>query len=691
MERWRKRCPTVLAKRTREKKKEGDKGKKKLSALIRSAGSCLVPVLFSTQKCGAYAFFFSPQSHEHELCFFGGEGVVILSSVKWLLRFVSTCKTVVFQFFFLPPLFFSLFVSLSRCFSLFERRRTYSCAKMADVSTPELTAEELRYYASLDLVDPDDAALERFLRHDTPSSSPLDVGVAAAAATDPQAPNTSTRLSSSSFSSSSSASSSAAATRIRPMSAAAAAGTSRVTSDEGGNNGGGGASTVQRSSCGGITNVLDRTDLVGGVAGMADAALQTHIVELPGRQLTSVASIQCFLNATHLYLQHNELRSVEGLELMPQLQVLVIHHNALSSVAPLRSLDRLFYLDVSWNQLGTLSALLEKELPCERLQYLSLQGNPCHGSITNHSDYVATVSAACPRLTYLDDVRLVSAAAADDDDDDEEKEEKEASDAEEGKKAANEKEAEETETSASTDAKRGNSAGGGGSSSRRVHEIVQAARAAARMEHDSSSEATEGNKTDAHEGQRSTSSMVSSSVTSKSAAPLEQEEERLMRQLLLLRTSDAAVSAASRKKDDSDTSAENARQLFQDLQYTQEVSQARQRRDIAAHWDDVSRVLQTAQGLQQARRRRMQERLSEDTPSYAATLQLLRQESHTEDLNSYRRARAPPTVPASASAATPKGEETHATAAAAKTKRASVTKKAETGQLRVPKPPLPKR
>ena len=63
-------------------------------------------------------FFFFPQSHEHELCFFGGEGVVILSSVKWLLRFVSTCKTVVFQFFFLPPLFFfSLRLPLSLLFT----------------------------------------------------------------------------------------------------------------------------------------------------------------------------------------------------------------------------------------------------------------------------------------------------------------------------------------------------------------------------------------------------------------------------------------------------------------------------------------------------------------------------------------------------------------------------------------------
>ncbi|KPI89649.1 hypothetical protein ABL78_1230 [Leptomonas seymouri] len=520
------------------------------------------------------------------------------------------------------------------------------------MSDPILTPEELNYYASLELADPDDEALDKFLHDGPPSPSPHE----GQRASKPSMPSPS--------SSSSSIPSPAAATRRRLSISALTSSTAALTRPTSASTAITGVHTLHGNRCG-VTDVLDKSDLVGGIAGMADAALQTRLIELPGRGLSSISSIHCFLNATHLYLQHNVISSLDGLEMLSRLQVLVVHHNMLTSVEPLRRLERLFYLDVSDNKMEALPTLLEHELPCESLQYLNLKGNPFHRSLAAlptsegsaaHDVYVATVCAACPKLECLDDVQLSSDA-------DEETSEAAATTDEEG----------ERQRGVANDAAnaRNSSVGGGGcsnSTTRRVQGIVEAARAAAQARHNPgkdgngnassrttiSSSTKEGEVPGDARGQ--TVSAVSAVLTSTHATPLEVEEERLLQQLLR-RTPGESASALttdnnegpnappqSRSETDelsSRNSVADALQLYQSLQYTQRVSQARQQRDITAHWDDVSRVLQTAQALQQDRRRRIHERLQEDAPCYTETLQLLQKESYTSDLDRYRKAEGP--------------------------------------------------
>lgn len=533
------------------------------------------------------------------------------------------------------------------------------------MSAPALTQEEVDYYASLNLEDPDEEELQLFSSYATKAEHE---GTPAAAPSPPTE---------------------AAVALRRPSSAAASAG-ARVGRAVGGR-------------CG-VTDVLDKTDLVGGVAGMADAALQTRVVELPGRALSSTAAVQCFLNATHLYLQHNALVSLEGLELLQDLRVLVVHHNSLTSAAPLQELTELFYLDLGDNALPLLDVLLEKELPCARLRYLSLRGNPCLRDVESDGGsreaYVAAVQAACPALEYLDGAQLTS------DRDSEGEEESEAM-------------VEASPVAEHTARRHG---------SRRAHELMEAARAggvptASSSPVSPSLAAGDGSREDAG---RPLSASVSASTSAKHATPLEREEERLVRQLQLhcsqSRPGTAAAAAAHKPNERDDTFGEDADaavgggvgdvlQLFQGLQYTRDVTQARQQRDLAAHWDDVSRVLQTAQGLQQDRRRRMHERLQSNTESYTATLQLLQRESYTQDLDRYRKdsngsggdgggaapkATSAPSQPQPAAKVKgPVQTPTPAappTTAAAKPKKNSVAKKGEKAAPKhVPKPPPPRK
>ncbi|KPA76368.1 hypothetical protein ABB37_07714 [Leptomonas pyrrhocoris] len=578
------------------------------------------------------------------------------------------------------------------------------------MSTPVLTEEELNYYASLDLADPDDAALRTFLHDARPSHSPHEEQRAAK----PSASSSSSSLAASPDAArrrrlSSSVVTCSAAARPQPSSATAAAADTATTGVR-----------APRGSRYGVTDVLDKSDLVGGVAGMVDAALQTRIVELPGRQLTSLASIQCFLNATHLYLQHNDIRSVEGLEMLSRLQVLVVHHNAITSAAPLRHLDRLFYLDLGHNKLDALSTLLATELPCGSLHYLNLTGNPCCRGGAAHDAYVTTVCAACPALACLDDVPLPPDAEDETSD--------EATRTEGGEQAegvgTEEEERKGNGVAAPTEPGRDTSAGSSGGGRRRVKEIVEAVRAATQAEHHprkselhSAPDPTASNAP-INDGDVTDNGTVVPPTSSEYATPLELEEERLLRQLLR-RSSNANAGVSTRDNDEEGGEEEgpavvaapsdslDALQLFQDLRYTQEVRQARHQRDIAAYWDDVSRVLQTAKGLQQDRRRRLHERLQEDTPFYTETLQLLQSESYTKDLRCYREAAGSPhwscqqpqqqqpqqpSVPVARASTSPATAATTASnATSAKSSRSSLPKKNEEGPTHVPKPPPPRR
>ncbi|KAG5483530.1 hypothetical protein CUR178_07851 [Leishmania enriettii] len=555
------------------------------------------------------------------------------------------------------------------------------------MSIPNLTPEELAYYASLHLADPDEAALAGFLAETQQGDEgyPRKTGAtplstAASACGNEETPLNSSRVPAGELFESGgveevpprhgvapvdrrrpSTSASTAPARSR-LSARLLPAPTTLT-----------ASSSTRYS---VTQLLKKDDLVGGVACIAEAALQTRCVELPARQLTSMDPILCFLNATHVYLQHNTLRGLEGVELLSQLQVLVAHHNQLTSLAPLQQLERLFFLDVSDNNLSaSVVTLLRDELPCPSLKSLNLSNNPCWSRCggaasggdggERHRAYVQQICAACPLLERLDDVEV------------------------DGGEEVLQRSGSSTESVVSDALERwpASAAGaalpqGGTSALRRVRQAVEDARAA---DATASKQPIDTCRSLAPAGSLSDCEVAlhpqpHNSGHAKEAALLEEEQARLVRQLILRRSVDAAPEASVAvgtltaspllidrcggvtdhlsprctateapgalksmqiTKSVTDASAlYSARggtlQLYRDLQFTQEVSQARLQRDVAAHWDNVSRVLQTAQVLHQDRRRRIQQRLQEHTLAYTESLRLLEKESCAISLDRYR-------------------------------------------------------
>ncbi|TPP45227.1 hypothetical protein CGC21_33590 [Leishmania donovani] len=566
------------------------------------------------------------------------------------------------------------------------------------MSVPDLTAEELAYYASLRLEDPDEAALAAFLAdvEQAHEGHPSDTGTAPSsnvasaignggALLTPSWVPAGARLDSSdvegvppqrgaaSLDRQHSSTFVSTGLAIRRISARLFPAPRSATTDSG--------------TRYGVTQVLEKDSLVGGVAGIADAALQTRCVELPARQLTSIAPVQCFLNATHVYLQHNALAGLEGVELLSQLQVLVVHHNQLTSLAPLQQLECLSYLDVNHNNVSSsVDVLLRDELPCPSLKSLNLSNNPCWsrcgGAVSDgdggerHRAYVQQICTACPLLERLDDL-----------------------DVDDGEEVVQHSDS-STESGVNDVAER-RSASAAGITVRRVQGSVEAARAAsshARVHdiHTRSSPAPPGSLAS---GEAELSARPPRSAHVNKARLLEEEQARLVQQLFLRRAAgtapespkavntvsasplhpnrsrtgsghfhprDAAKEAPAEQKtrQPADSTADvsalystrgDTLQLYHNLQFTQEVSQARLQRDVVAHWDDVSRVLQTVQALQQDRRRRIQQRLQEQTSAYTESLIMLEKESFTKDLDRYRssdgsRRGAPTGINAAASA-----------------------------------------
>ncbi|KAK7196667.1 hypothetical protein NESM_000605800 [Novymonas esmeraldas] len=572
------------------------------------------------------------------------------------------------------------------------------------MSVPELTAEEVAYYASLQLADPDEATLAAFI-----AQPPHRSGVGCSSATLAVTP-TSARASPPALSTDDEVDDVTACRQRRRRSSSSSPPSRRSSSTTGAMpqmqtrwqrlllaSEGHLASSPPTAQVG-VTHILDRDERVGGVAGMAEAALQTRCVDLSARRLTSTASVQCFLNATHVYLQHNGLTTLDGIELLSQLQVLAVQHNRLTSLAALRELDHLFYLDARDNCVQTpVSALLRDQLPCGSLASLSLSGNPCCDDLPvadgdtreRHRAYAQMVREVCPLLEQLEGVSVSD---------------------EHGTGGCS------THSSSSSSS---SSSGGGEdrvvaesaqsrASARRARGAVEWARAAAasrdRSRAPSSGGPDGGGGSDGAPLAGLPRQSSANRGTGGGVALVEEEEARLAHQLLLRRGAETAtepataptraaaseLSAAPLSHALLDGRRDSLQQLYQNLQYTQEVGQARQQRDMAAHWDDVSRVLQTAQALQHDRRRRLQQRLLEQTPAYAEALRQLEAESYTKDLNRYRSGHAG----ADARAVHTSGVDTPATLAAtarpareakeAKSTRSSVAK-------HLPTPPPPRR
>lgn len=544
------------------------------------------------------------------------------------------------------------------------------------MSLPELTPEELAYYASLNLAEPDADALAAFL-----TESQANTDGAAAAADPADRHDDHSEAAASRFDTcptprdGSITSDAAALSLARPATSSTAAALARRRLSGSpllGAPSAAAATGGPRATRYGVTQLLDADGLVGGVAGMADAALQTRCVELPGRHLTTTLPIQCFLNVTHVYLQHNALADLDGMELLSQLQVLVAHHNQLTSLTPLKELERVVYVDASFNRLTEpVARLLRDALPCATLQSLDLRHNPFldAAGAARQQAYRSEVCAACPALERLDGEDVDSS---------------------------------DTDTDASGDSEAGSSGrasaaqevaarGRDSLRSRRVLGAIAAARAAAASTPpplqppqqpqggDASSSGSDAEvRLDPGADAAAAAEVVvaprpHTAAAYRAAALLEEEQTRLVHQLRArhaqasskataevaavstTRASSASVSESGDTAPAVSSAAEllpvleseptdvvsaathaDALLLYQNLQYTQAVGQARLQRDVAAHWDDVARVLQTAQALHQDRRRRLQQRLQEATPAYAESLRLLQQESYVPDLAGYR-------------------------------------------------------
>ncbi|KAG8348666.1 hypothetical protein TRVL_00496 [Trypanosoma vivax] len=148
-----------------------------------------------------------------------------------------------------------------------------------------------------------------------------------------------------------------------------------------------------------LRQLLPRHGHVGGTDAMADAVLQEQRLHVADHGLRDTLPIECFLNLTHLYMQHNEVTSLEGLVLLAQLQVLVVHHNAVESLRPLAQLSALSFVDARNNRVVDFTP--GKDLPCESLKYLALLENPC---CSGGDIYREQVLQCCPHLEMLDNV-----------------------------------------------------------------------------------------------------------------------------------------------------------------------------------------------------------------------------------------------------------------------------------------------
>lgn len=149
-----------------------------------------------------------------------------------------------------------------------------------------------------------------------------------------------------------------------------------------------------------LTQLLPARGRVGGTDAIVDAVLQQQQLQVADRGLRDTLPIECFLNLTHLYMQHNEVESLEGLVLLVQLRVLVAHHNAVTSLRPIAVLPALSFIDARSNKIEDVNPM--EDLPCDSLKYLALLDNPCCSG--DRSVDREQIMKACPKLAMLDDV-----------------------------------------------------------------------------------------------------------------------------------------------------------------------------------------------------------------------------------------------------------------------------------------------
>lgn len=172
--------------------------------------------------------------------------------------------------------------------------------------------------------------------------------------------------------------------------------------------------------------ILPRVNRQGDTDAIAETVLQTHHVEFIDYGLTDTLPAETFLNATHVFLQHNQITELDGLQLLFDLQVLVVHHNRITTLQPLGVFTRLTYLDASYNEIQHFN--ISWDLP-DTLNVLDLRYNPCcpttSESATLHDveQYRQRAISHCPKITELDGKAIDDSSSENDDDEVEEEDE----------------------------------------------------------------------------------------------------------------------------------------------------------------------------------------------------------------------------------------------------------------------------
>ncbi|KEG06413.1 putative leucine-rich repeat protein (LRRP) [Trypanosoma grayi] len=377
-----------------------------------------------------------------------------------------------------------------------------------------------------------------------------------------------------------------------------------------------------------LRQILPREGLVGGTDSMADAVLATTTLHVEDRGLHDTTLLECFLNITHLYLQHNDIVSLDGVALLTQLTVLVVHHNAVETLRPLAGLGALRFLDARENAIAVLDPALD--LPRESLQYLALLGNPCCGATAASEEgreaYRQRIIACCPRLEMLDDVRCQPSSSTSSCGSDEEKGEE-----------AEEKRLRTPPPPLPVANEERRSSGGCIARSRLRRSVAMSKPLSLSPPRPASVEQQHATATDRLCQQFQHRSGSIRQIAKEHALWVADEEGQTG---WVGDSTNGGSEATGDSGQLPPTLAQERRtktRLYADIHFALETDNARAQQLLGGVWEDVDKVLRTRKALVNHRRERMESQRQQHSSAYAESIALLQKENHTKDLEKYRK------------------------------------------------------
>ncbi|RNF24657.1 putative leucine-rich repeat protein (LRRP) [Trypanosoma conorhini] len=394
----------------------------------------------------------------------------------------------------------------------------------------------------------------------------------------------------------------------------------------------------RRVGCCSFRTLLPRAELVGGTDSMADAVLSRSQLHVEGRALRDTSLVGCFLNLTHLYMQHNHIASLDGLSLLAQLTVLVLHHNNVESLRPLAELVALRFIDARFNSIATLDP--SQDLPRESLRYLSLLSNPCCRSesavATERDAYRRSIMECCPQLEVLDDLPCQTPSPSSDEDDAESLEEAEA-----------ETEAELHQQGKATPTPPSPDAPGHRSHLRsRLSRLMKVSRTPPQKSLLPSSAV--GNSPGSNDATMTT--RLCQQFEHRSGSIRKQACDHALTMPCSAQAGWAGGHAESSERDGEDGDGERnllplplvqeretKSRLYADIHFALGMANLQAQQVMGNVWEDVGKVLRTRQALVSHRRERIELQRKQPSSAYAESLALLQKEQHTTDLDKYRR------------------------------------------------------